>query len=253
MNLRQTIIPSFFGLLLWLLASGAGGTTEPMPLERILDGAERAERAFGETVHDYVCQARTTISEPQKDGTVKTIRLIEKTIYRKLPDRRVEKIHSIIESDRVLSEREVAEYQEKHKWNTAAMGRHFFSSEQRCHYIYELLPADTIKGIPAHVLRLWPRREEENLVTGTIWLRQDNFEILQMDIRPVQRPRFVKELHMFITFGEVGKGIWLPVQVDVDACGGLLFFKKCLTVHEAWDRFQINSGLPDSIFVRQDS
>jgi hypothetical protein len=232
------------------VAAGAG---DSVSLELILDGAGQAERAFLEKVSDYICQARTIIAEPQEDGTEQTVRVIEKTIYRKLPHQRVERFHSVIENGRALPPEEVAEHQKKQKRGAARVGRHFFSREVRRNYRFELLAPDTINGTPTHVLALSPRESGEDLISGTVWLRQDNFEIIRMDIRPVKRPRFVKKMHMILVFDQIAEGIWLPVRVDVDACGGFLFFKKCLNVHEVWDRFEINPGLPDSIFASADS
>jgi len=243
------IIQALCCLLILLPAKSTAGAVDSVSLERILDGAEQAERAFREKVQDYTCRARTTISEPQNDGADKTVRVIEKTIYRKLPDRRMETFHSIIEDGRALSPEEAAEHQKKQNRSVTRVSRDFFSPEHRRRYTYELLEPDTIDGVPAHVLNISPREEEQPLVSGTIWLRGDNFEIIRMDIQPVKRPRFVKKLHMILAFDEVSEGIWLPVRIDVDACGGFLFLKKCLNVHETWDSFRINPGLPDSIFV----
>ena len=157
--------------------------------------------------------------------------------------------HFVIENGQALSPREAAERQKKQTWNAAVAGRNFFRPEHRRHYAFELLPPDSIDGRPAHVLSIQPRPGGRNLVSGTIWLHRDNFEILRLDVRPEDRPRFVNKLRMIIDFDEVDDGVWLPVRIDADACGGFLFYNRCLRIHEEWYRFQINAGLPDSIFA----
>jgi hypothetical protein len=226
------------------------GTIEQLTLEQILERAQRAEQTFGENLHDYICQATSTILEPQKDGTLQTIRVVEKTIYRKLPDQRLEKFKAITEKGTVLSPQEVMERHRRHKWQNPAAGRHFFGPHHRENYTYELMPPDTIRGLPTHVLRLIPRKREKHLVDGKIWLHGQNFEVVRLDFQPAQKPKFVKELDMIIEFDEVPPGYWLPAEIKINALAGFLFIKKHLFVHENWYDFQINVGLSDSLFVQ---
>jgi hypothetical protein len=245
------IISLTLGLILFLPCAKAGAQETPT-LDQILRGAHQAELAFEKKLQDYVCRATTTVSEPQGDGTLKISRVVEKTIYRKLPDLRREQCHSVVEGDRVLSPQEVAEYEKNQKWDKSTSNRRFFSPEQRQKYIYQLLPPDTVRGIPTYVIQLMAQEKERDLVNGTVWLHRENFEIIQLDFRPALNPRFAKEIHMVIQLDEVQPGYWLPSQLDIQARGGFLFIKKQFVVHEDWYQFDINPGLPDSLFAHQE-
>jgi hypothetical protein len=239
-------------LLSFLLPPAEADTPGAVTLDQVLRGAELAEQTFHEKLQDYTCQATTTFSELHGDGSPKTVRVIEKTIYRKLPDLRRERYRSVTEGDKVLSPREVAEHEKKQKWDRSTGSRSFFHPDRRQQYLYQLLSPNTVGGIPVHTIQLTARRKEDGLFNGTVWLHQENYEVVQLDIRPARYPRFVKEIHIVIGFDEVQPGFWLPTQIDVRARGGFLFIKKRFAVHEDWYDYQINPGLADSLFLEQE-
>jgi hypothetical protein len=236
--------------VLSLLVRPAGAVAPAaVTLDQILRGAAAAEQTFHDKLQDYTCWATTTFSEPCENGPPRTIRVIEKTVYRKLPDLRREMYRSVTEDGKVLSPREVAEHEKKQKWSRSTGSRRFFLPEQRHKYSYELLPPDTVRGVPVHTIRLTARHREEDLFNGTVWLHQENFEVVKLDIRPARYPRFVKDIHIVIQFDEVHPDYWLPVEIDIRARGGFLFIKKRFIVHEDWYDHRINPGLADSLFL----
>jgi hypothetical protein len=145
----------------------------------------------------------------------------------------------------------VAEHEKKQKWDRSTGSRRFFLPDRRQQYRYQLLPPDTVRDIPVYTIQLTARRKEDGLFNGTVWLHQENYEIVQLDIRPARFPRFVKEIHIVIGFDEVQSGYWLPVEIDVQARGGFLFIKKRFAVHENWYGYEINPGLADSLFLER--
>jgi len=226
-------------------------TGEELSLDQILDRAYQREEAFHEHLKDYICQVTSIVREPQKDGIAKTLSIVEKTVYRKLPDKRLEKYNAIIKEGLELSPQEVAERQKNHQTITLGRGRSFFGPEGRANYTYELMPPDTIRGVPAHVLRIKPNKKEKDLVDGKLWLHQDNFEVLRLHFRPAKNPRFVKSATAIFEFDEVQPGLWLPSKVNIDARAGFLFINKNRTVDETWRDYQINVGLSDSLFAEK--
>lgn len=234
-----------------LLLAGSAYSLESLSLDQILDQAYQREQAFQEQLKDYICQATCTILEPHKDGTAKTLSIEEKTIYRKPPDKRMEKYTAVTEEGKALSPEEVLEYQKKQKKTTMG-SRSFFSPEQRANYTYELLSPDTVKGLHTFVLRIKPSKKEKNLVDGKIWLHAKNFEVLKLDFKPAKNPKFVKEVNMIMSFDEIQPGLWLPSELKIDVHAGFLFIKKHLNVRETWYDYQINVGLPDSLFSEEE-
>ena len=237
--------------LLILVLTGSAAPQKNLSLDQILERAYQREVAFKELLKDYICQVTAITREPQKDGPAKTLSIVEKTVYRQLPDKRVEKYNAITEEGKVLSPEKVAEYQKKEK-KTMSMRGSFLDPEERPNYTYELMPPDTIRGIPSYVLRIKPKKKSKDLIDGKVWLHQENFEVVKLDFQPAKNPKYVKEIHMIIDFNEVQPGFWLLTELKIDARAGFLFFKKHFHHHETWHDYQINVDLPDSIFVEEE-
>lgn len=189
--------PSSFAIAAVLILALAGSVDpqESLSLDQILDRAYQRDQASKEQLMDYICQATSTVREPQKDGSAKTLTIEEKEIYRKYPDQLMEKYNAVTEEGRVLTPEEVAEYQKKQGKTMSMRGSSFLDPEERANYTYELMPADTIRGIPSYVLGFKPKKKARDLLDGKAWLRRDNFEIVKLDFRPAKNPKFVKKLN----------------------------------------------------------
>ena len=235
---------------------------QELSLDQILERAYQRQTAGQEQIKDYVCQATFVMREAQKDGTAKTIFIEDKMVYFKSPDKEREIYHAITKEGKVLSPEEVAEHQRKADEQAAKKtekeddksasfsfsAKSPWSPEERQNYNFELLPPDTIRGIPTHVVRVKPKRRSKHLIDGKAWLHQGLFEVIKMDFQPAKKPKFVKKAHMIMDFDEVQPEVWLPVEMKIDARGGFLFFKKSFQMHQTWRDYQINVGLPDSLF-----
>jgi len=269
LSLALSIIPTF------ILPEPATGLEEidleETDLEEILDRVHLANEASQDSLTDYVCQSTFVMLEPQKDGTAKTVLIQDKTIYSRPPDQEREIFHSVTKKGQVLSPEELAEYQEKADREARQQGQDedeedressdkneghlaFSASapwdpEERDHYRFELLPPDTVRAIPAYVVKITPQEKEENLVDGTAWFHRDRFEVLRLEFQPAKNPRFVKKARVILDFGEVHPGYWLPVEMKMDVTGGFLFIKKSFQMHQTWRDYQVNTGLPDSLFL----
>jgi hypothetical protein len=238
----------------WLALIPAKGipTQEALSLNQILERAYQTEKAFKENLKDYICQATSTVFEPQKDGTVKTLNILKKTIYRKLPDKRLEKCTAITKDGRSLLPDEIAKIQKRQKTISLGHGRSFFGPEERAKYAFDLLPPDTVGGFPSYVLRIKPLQKTEQTFGGKVWLHQGNLEVVKLDLHPAKNPRFLRKANVVLDFSQVQPGIWLPSKITVNVQAGFLFIKKNRLIHETWSDFQINVGLPDSIFTKEE-
>ncbi len=258
-------------------AAGSRGESEPQEvsleeigLEEILNRAHLANEASQDSLFDYVCQSTFIMREPKKDGTAKTVLIQDKTVYFRPPDQEREIFLSVTKKGEVLSPEELAEYQQKADEearqrggdedaadgkSSGGEGTMSFSAsapwdpEQRGQYTFELLPPDTIRGIPAHTVRVMPREEKEDLVDGTAWFHHDRFEVLRLEFQPAKNPRFVKKARFTLDFDEAQPGYWLPAEMKMDVTGGFLFIKKSFHMHQTWRDYRINTGLPDSLFL----
>jgi outer membrane lipoprotein-sorting protein len=252
--------------LLIIVLTSPATSQEELSLDQILERAYQTETVGEEQIEDYVCQATFMMREPQKDGTAKTVLIEDKTVYFKSPDREREMFHAVTKDGKVLSPEEVAEHQRKADEQAAKEAKKDddksasfsfsakspWSPEEKPNYNFELLPPETIRGIPTHVVRVKPKKRSEHLIDGRAWLHQGLFKVIKMDFQPSKNPKFVKKAHMIMDFDEVQPEIWLPVEMKIDASGGILFFKKSFQMHQTWRDYQINVGLSDSLFVGKD-
>jgi hypothetical protein len=249
-----------------LVLPPAASAQEIPGLEQILDRAYQTEEVSQNLIKDYVCQSTFIMREPQKDGSSKTILIEEKTVYFRPPDQERETFRSVNKNGKDLPPDKLAEYQQKADQQARKKGsddggnsgsfsmsaKSPWSPEERSHYNFQLLPPDTVRGIPAVVLEISPLEENEQLIDGQVWFHQDLFQVLKMDFQPAKNPRFVKKVHMILDFDEVLPGFWLPVELKIDAAGGILFIKKAFQMHQTWRDYEINVALPDSLFLLQE-
>jgi len=252
MRLARSLVLWSCLALLPLIPAAHAFAWENLSVAQIVERAHQREKTSQELIRDYVCQATSTIREPQKDGTSKTLSIEEKTIYRKFPDQRMVKYTAVTEDGKVLTPEEVAEYQKKQGSSMSMQSNSFLGPDERANYTYELMPPDTVKGVPSYVLRFKPKKKAKNLLDGTAWLHQDNFEIIKLTFRLAKNPKFVKELNISFDFDEVQPGCWLPVELKFNVHAGFLLFKKHFHIHEVRRDYQINRGLPDSLFVEEE-
>ncbi len=273
MNRLKAVIILLAAGFSWVPPGPADGLESPA-LDEILARAHGANEASEDSIADYACQSTFVMLEPQKDGTAKTVLIQDKTVYFRPPDREREVFRSVTKDGQVLSPEKLAEYQEKADQEFRQQSRDEdapdtdssgqgegtlsfgaaspWAPEQRQHYRFELLPADTVRGIPAYAVKITPREKKEDLVDGIAWFHGDRFEVLRLEFQPAKNPRFVKKAHVILDFGEVQPGHWLPVEMKMDVSGGFLFIKKSFQMHQTWRDYQINVGLPDSLFLPLD-
>jgi len=274
-SLSASTTPTALMILFWLTILIVAlpeppACAEEIALEEILDRVHLANEASEDSLTDYVCQSTFMMREPRKDGTAKTVLVQDKTVYFRAPDVEREIFRSVTKKGEVLSPEELAEYQEKadeearkqsrgeaapdddssgNKEGTLAFRASApWDPDERDQYTFELLEPDTIRSMPAYVVRVIPREEEEHLVDGTVWFHRDLFEVLKLEFQPAKNPRFVKKARVILDFDEVHPGYWLPVEMKMDVAGGLLFIKKAFQMHQTWREYRINAGLPDSLF-----
>jgi hypothetical protein len=268
-RLKDVIVIMAAGLV-WALPRPAGGLEE-IGLEELLNRVNLAREAPGDSITNYVCQSTFIMLEPQKDGTAKTVLIEDKTVYFRPPDQKREIFRSATKEGEVLSSEQLAEYQkkadeearqhdqdedpsdkdssEKNKGTFSFSAASPWSPEERDRYTFQLLPPDTVRGMPAYVVKVTPREKSEDLVDGIAWFHEDLFRVIKLEFQPAKNPRFVKKAHVIMDFDEVATGHWLPVEMRMDVSGGFLFIKKSFQMHQTWRDYQVNVDLPDSLFL----
>ena len=84
-------------------------------------------------------------------------------------------------------------------------------------YEFAFLRQENLDGHPTYILRLIPKRKENGLLSGLIWVDEKTFRIWRIEGTPIRKPSWwIKTLHITLQFEEV-KGMWLHTSLKVTA------------------------------------
>src|SRR5207249_2632549 len=76
-------------------------------------------------------------------------------------------------------------------------------------YDFRFLHEDIANGRRCYVLELLPKREDKNLLRGTIWVDASTFMIHRTEGQPAKSPSWwVRDVHIVLVYGNVN-GMWL--------------------------------------------
>lgn len=91
------------------------------------------------------------------------------------------------------------------------------SAISRANYDFVFLRQEHIDGLEEYVLLMVPKRKEEYLFRGQIWVDSATYRVRRMEGVPVKNPSFwISSVHVTMQFAQVS-GMWIPVSVDAIA------------------------------------
>ncbi|HEX5413901.1 MAG TPA: hypothetical protein VFZ27_18815 [Terriglobia bacterium] len=84
-------------------------------------------------------------------------------------------------------------------------------------YRFRFLREEAVNGRRCYVLQMLPRREDKNLLRGTIWVDATTYRIHRVEGQPEENPSWwVRKVHIVLIFGDVS-GMWLPTSSEYTA------------------------------------
>ncbi len=84
-------------------------------------------------------------------------------------------------------------------------------------YSFRFLREDVADGQRSYVLQLLPKRNDKNLLCGTIWVDANTYLIRRTEGEPQKSPSWwLRDLHVVFVYGEAG-GMWLPTSSEFTA------------------------------------
>lgn len=97
---------------------------------------------------------------------------------------------------------------------------------------------------------LEPKRKNEKLINGFIWVSTDDHGIVRMEYSPLKRPSLVKEVHITHTYSKNYNGLRLLSKSIVHSVTNAIIKDiKSVTTFEYYD-YKINTGIKDEIFKK---
>ena len=84
-------------------------------------------------------------------------------------------------------------------------------------YNFRFVREEDASGHCGYVLQMLPRRNDKNLLRGTIWVDATTYLIHRVDGEPVKNPSWwVRDVHIVLIYADVG-GMWLPTLSEYTA------------------------------------
>ena len=84
-------------------------------------------------------------------------------------------------------------------------------------YNFQFLREEVASGQLCYVLRLLPKRQDKNLLRGTVWVDADTYLIRRTEGEPQKSPSWwLRSSHLVLVYAEVS-GMWLPTSSEFTA------------------------------------
>jgi hypothetical protein len=119
---------------------------------------------------------------------------------------------------------------------------HFSTEVSRDNYDFAFLRAEVSGGQRCYVLQLLPRRKDNNLLRGTIWVDADTYLIRRVEGEPQKSPSWwLRDVHVVFVFADVDK-VWQPTSSEFSA-NVRLIGPWTMRVHDLGYRFSQVTGV----------
>lgn len=119
-------------------------------------------------------------------------------------------------------------------------------------YAFALLGEEEVAGSHCFVVQATPKRADQYLFTGRIWIHSDEFAVVQIEGQPAKNPSlWIKRVDFVRRYQKIGE-FWLPLKTE-SITRVRLFGKNTLTTD--YDNYEINqagvAGIRESTVKRR--
>jgi len=81
-------------------------------------------------------------------------------------------------------------------------------------YEFNLIGTETLGGRPTYVVDITPKRHEERLFSGRIWIDAEDYALVRVDGKPAKNPSFwIRNIHFTHTYRKSG-AFWFPASTQ---------------------------------------
>lgn len=120
------------------------------------------------------------------------------------------------------------------------------SSISQDNYEFQFLREEISNERRCFVLRLVPRRKDNNLLRGSIWVDADTYRIRRTEGEPQRSPSWwLRDVHIVFLYADVG-GMWLPTSSEFTAKVRLFGLSTMLTRDLGYSYSDLAGGEGDS-------
>ncbi|NOY05219.1 MAG: carboxypeptidase-like regulatory domain-containing protein, partial [Chlorobi bacterium] len=121
-------------------------------------------------------------------------------------------------------------------------------------YYYQLRDTTSLGDDAVFRIHVFPRSEDDPLVTGDLYIADKSFALVRVDLRPDEAamPDFLDSLRFRQQFARFDN-FWMPVDVAIDAKISLSFIiqlKLRLEAYSVLQDYRINEGIAEDFFDR---
>jgi hypothetical protein len=186
--------------LVCLLAAFAAAQRAATPdAPTIVDRMLRTQQENKARVHPFTVKRDYLLLDKQEQQKAKVVASI--TVLP--PD---SKYYNIESSSGGMGEKVLRDVLSKETESSKDAQRKALSPEN---YDFELLGNEMLDGRRCYLLSMNPKREEKDLLRGTLWVDAENYNIRRVEGTPAKNPSWwIHDLHILMSFAEVD-GMWL--------------------------------------------
>lgn len=84
-------------------------------------------------------------------------------------------------------------------------------------YSFRFLREEVANNHRCYILQMLPKRQDKNMLRGTIWVEATTYQIRRVEGEPEKNPSWwVRDVHIALNYADIG-GMWLPTSSECTA------------------------------------
>jgi hypothetical protein len=224
-------------------------------LDKILGRMHAWYESQSAAIYDMECLGRSVYRELNKQSeTVEEIIALRR-IYTRDRDQEHEQYIAMSKNGKDLNAREMGA--EIRQWQKMGKRRGStkmpFDPAWQDSYTFMLEGADTLDTVRVWRIAFRGKEAADDLIDGVAYVRMDNYHILRLEAVSSKLPSVIKKMRRVYTYMDV-EGYVLPatfqMELHVKVKFIITFADKHIMIEDQYSDYQVNTGLPDSLFTK---
>jgi outer membrane lipoprotein-sorting protein len=212
-------------------------------------------------VNDYIRIMHSTVQEKDSTGKLESITQIEKKSYFKKPDKEAQEFVKASKDGKPVSQKDLQPgmLASSFRKPSEELGEQIrkelesiLSPSFRDKLDFKLLREEKLEGNNTWLIEATSKSKELKVKKAFIWISQEKMRTVKFQAESIENPStFVKKIKVSTYLSEVVPGIFLPKANKIEISLSKVSSKQLETTNE-FSQYQINAGLPDSLFQKKD-
>lgn len=210
---------------------------------------------------DYTCNLRSTVQEIDSSGKIENITEILKKSYFKQPNKNYQEFICATKNGKPVTQKDLqpgliaASFRRPAEELAEEILEELksiimFSPNFKENFYYQLIREENLEGNNTWVFQALSNTKEIKLKKVFLWIDQKEMRTVKIEAESIDNPSsFVKKIKVSSFLTEVNPGIYLPKITKIETRLSKVSSKQIKT-HNEFTNYQINTGLDDKIFQK---